>query len=431
MQDVALMDWRGRSKARGSLQRRAFLKSTLWGAGAVVGARGVSAQASASGVRSLSRAEWVGLLDRVARPVLSAAAEGKLQEVMPVEAAKGHEDERRKVTHLEAVGRTLAGMAPWLEHGSAEGAEGELRGKYVNWAQAAIAHGVDPKSPGWLRFGEDRQTIVDAAFLALALRRAPKLLRDALPRGVKAQLADALRATRKQTPPMNNWLLFAAMIEVALYELGEASDHTRVDFALKKMSEWYVGDGVYGDGLHFHADYYDSFVIHPFLLAVLDAVGDQDATWKAMIAPERERATRYAAIQERTIAPDGSFPPVGRSLAYRSGAFHLLADAAYRKMLPEPVTPAQVRCALSTVIARTLNAPGTFDEHGWLRIGLCGHQPGVGETYISTGSLYLCTAAFLPLGLSAEDDFWRGPEAAWSGTKVWGGVDLSADHALD
>jgi hypothetical protein len=248
---------------------------------------------------------------------------------------------------------------------------------------------------------------------------------------VKAQLADALRATRKQTPPMNNWLLFAAMIEVALYELGEDWDRARVGLALKKMSEWYVGDGVYGDGPHYHADYYDSFVIHPFLLAVLEAVGDQDATWKAMMAPERERATRYAAIQERTIAPDGSFPPVGRSLAYRCGAFHLLADAAYRRMLPESVTPAQVRCALSAVIVRTLNAPGTFDEHGWLRIGLCGHQPEVGETYISTGSLYLCTAAFLPLGLSAEDEFWRGPEAPWSGKKVWGGVDLLADHALD
>ena len=362
---------------------------------------------------------------------MRAAAEGKLQQLMPVEAAKGHVDERRKVTHLEAVGRTLAGIAPWLEHGPAECAEGELRGKYVNWARAAIAHGVDPKSPGWLRFGEERQTIVDAAFLALALHRAPKSLRDALPQSVRKQLADALRATRKQTPPMNNWLLFAAMIEVALYELGEEWDRARVDLALKKMSEWYVGDGVYGDGPHYHADYYDSFVMHPFLLAVLESAGDQDATWKALMPPERARATRYAAIQERTIAPDGSFPPVGRSLAYRCGAFHLLADAAYRKMLPEHVTPEQVRCALSAVTARTLNAPLTFDEHGWLRIGLCGHQPGVGETYISTGSLYLCTAAFLPLGLGVEDEFWRGPEALWSGKKVWSGVDLMADHALD
>ena len=45
------------------------------------------------------------------------------------------------------------------------------------------------------------------------------------------------------------------------------------------------------------------------------------------------------------------------------------------------------------MIRRTLEAPDTFDKEGWLQIGFCGHQPGVGETYISTGSLYLCSVA--------------------------------------
>lgn len=420
------------------MRRREFLRGTLWGgAGAVVGqarAVGEGFPLNCVGVEvfPFKRVDWVSVLELVGRPVLKAASQGKLQEVMPVEAANGHEEERRKVTHLEAVGRTIAGMAPWLELVPADDTESKIRGTYVEFARAAIAHGVDPKSPGWLRFGEERQTIVDAAFLALGLHRAPKSLRDGLPQSVRKQLAEALRATRKQQPPMNNWLLFAAMIEVALYELGEDWDRARVDFAFKKMSEWYVGDGVYGDGPRFHADYYDSFVMHPFLLAVLEAVGDKDATWKAMLEVEHARATRYAAIQERTIGWDGSFPPVGRSLAYRCGAFHLLADAAYRRKLPEGVKPEQVRCALSAVISRTLTPPGTFVRHaGWLQIGLCGHQPEIGETYISTGSLYLCTAAFLPLGLSAEEDFWRGPDAAWSGKKVWSGGDLPADHALD
>jgi hypothetical protein len=370
------------------------------------------------------------MLQRVAGPVLRAAAAGELQQQMPVEAAPGHIEERRKVTHLEAVGRTLAGIAPWLEHGAQSGEEGELRRSYTQWARAAIAHGVDTSSPSWLRFGENRQTIVDAAFLALALTRAPSALRDALPKSVRVQLADALRATRKQTPPMNNWLLFAAMIEVALYELDDDWDHERVDFALKKMSEWYVGDGVYGDGPHYHADYYDSYVMHPFMLAVLDGVGDQDAAWKAIANGERPRAMRYAAIQERTVGPDGSFAPIGRSLAYRCGAFHLLADAAYRRTLPPSLSPEQVRCALSATIQRTLDAPNTFDERGWLRIGLCGHQPSIGENYISTGSLYLCTAAFLPLGLSPSDKFWTGPDTAWSAKKVWSGINLAADHAI-
>jgi hypothetical protein len=92
--------------------------------------------------------------------------------------------------------------------------------------------------------------------------------------------------------------------------------------------------------------------------------------------------------------------------------------------------PEQVRGALTAVIRRTLGAPGTFDEQGWLRIGLAGHQPSLGEVYISTGSLYLCTAAFLPLGLPAGDRFWSGAAAPWSSVKVWSGADVKADHAL-
>ena len=168
------------------------------------------------------------------------------------------------------------------------------------------------------------------------------------------------------------------------------------------------GDGVYGDGPPFHWDYYNSFVIQPMLLDVLAVCGDKREAWRAMRAPVAARARRYAAIQERLVAPDGSFPPVGRSIAYRCGAFQLLAQMALRRELPDDVPPAQARAALDAVIRRTLDAPDTFDAEGWLRIGLCGHQPGIGERYISTGSLYLAATAFLPLGLPADDAFWTG-----------------------
>jgi len=81
-----------------------------------------------------------------------------------------------------------------------------------------------------------------------------------------------MRATRKLLPGFNNWLLFSAMIEAGLFALGEPWDRMRVDYALREMATWYLGDGVYGDGPEFHQDYYDSFVMHPFLLALIDAV---------------------------------------------------------------------------------------------------------------------------------------------------------------
>jgi hypothetical protein len=150
-----------------------------------------------------------------------------------------------------------------------------------------------------------------------------------------------------------------------------------------------------------------------------------------MREPIHRRAQRYAAVQERMIAPDGSYPAIGRSITYRCGAFHLLAEASRRNMLPEGLPPPQARCALSAVIARTLEPAGTFSSDGWLQIGLAGHQPGLGETYISTGSLYLCSAVWAPLGLPPVEPFWAGPPQPWTSQIIWSGKNLPADHAHD
>ena len=47
----------------------------------------------------------------------------------------------------------------------------------------------------------------------------------------------------------------------------------------------------------------------------------------------------------------------------------------------------------------------TIDKNGWLKIGLSGNQINMSESYINTGSLYMCATIFLALGLPAEDSF--------------------------
>ena len=171
-------------------------------------------------------------------------------------------------------------------------------------------------------------------------------------------------------------------------------------------------------------------MIQPFLIDVIETMGRVSPRWSPLREVALQRARRFAAVQERLIAPDGSFPPLGRSIAYRCGAFQLLAQMALRRELPEGVAPAQVRSALRAVIRRTLEAPGTFDANGWLTVGLGGHQPSLAERYISTGSLYLCTFVFLPLGLPATDPFWADPPSDWTQARVWSGKDVPADSAL-
>jgi hypothetical protein len=339
---------------------------------------------------------------------------------MPIEQAAGAD--RASVTHLEAFGRLLAGIAPFVETGEDP--------TLADLVRASISRGVDPASPDLFNFTRNSQPLVDAAFLAQGLLRARRTIVDTLDARTKAQLVAALLSTRAITPGYNNWLLFTAMVEAGLAALGANPDLVRVDYALRQHDAWYKGDGAYGDGPAFHWDYYNSFVIQPMLVDVLDAFREGSATWKALAIRVDERAKRYAAIQERMIGPDGTFPPIGRSLAYRCGAFHLLAQSALRRALPDSVSPAQVRGALTAVIRRTLDAPGTFDDNGWLRIGFCGHQPGIGENYISTGSLYLCALAFLPLGLPASDPFWSAPAEPWTQQRAWSGQAFPIDHAI-
>jgi hypothetical protein len=141
------------------------------------------------------------------------------------------------------------------------------------------------------------------------------------------------------------------------------------------------------------------------------------------------RASRYATVQERLISPEGTYPLIGRSLTYRFGAFHALAQIAYKHLLEPELSPAQVRCALSAVIKRVCSFSDMFDENGWLKIGVCGYQPSMAESYISTASQYLCTTVFLPLGLPENDEFWSSENADWTSKKLWAGEDMKCDHA--
>ncbi len=372
------------------------------------------------------RAVWVAIAQRLASPVLGRLATGRLRAEMPVEQRVGRD--RARVSPLEAVARLLAGIAPWLELGDDGTTEGAARVRLRAQVVAGLARGLDPEDPDALDFRHGNQPLVEAAFLGLATLRAPRLF-DALDDVTRGRLVQALQTTRDIRPPYNNWLLFAATVEAALARLGAWWDPLRVDLALRTVDGWYVGDGAYADGPRFHWDHYDSFVIHPLLQAVLGAVGDETEQWRDLRDVQLHRARRYAAVQERLVAPDGSYPPIGRSITYRCGAFHALAMSALMDDLPTGLAPAQVRGALTAVIRRTLEAPGTFHD-GWLRIGLAGHQPGLGERYISTGSLYLASVALLPLGLPPTHPFWADAPVPWTAQRVWAGEAVPIDRAL-
>jgi len=136
--------------------RRALVRATAGGALA----RGLAAQVRAAA--ETDREYWIRTLTRVAMPVLTSLSQRRLKIDMPVEAAPGVTD-RRSYTYLEALGRLLSGMAPWLESGEGEAV------RYAEMARMSIAAAVDPASPDAMNFSQGSQPVVDAAFLAIAV----------------------------------------------------------------------------------------------------------------------------------------------------------------------------------------------------------------------------------------------------------------------
>jgi rhamnogalacturonyl hydrolase YesR len=380
---------------------------------------------SAEGIAA--RAYAVQVMTRLADPVLLSLSDNKLKEWLPV-----FHPQNTPTAPLEALGRLLAGMAPWLELGPGDDAEGKLRAHYIELAVKGIGIAVDPQSPDFMNFTTRGQPLVDSAFLAQALLRAPKQLWGNLAEKERSNLCAALKtALHKTHPDGNNWVLFGATIAAALWEFTGECEIAPMELAINRHMEWYKGDGVYGDGATFHWDYYNSYVIQPMLLDVLRVCQEKNHPLAKDYDLILKRAERYAAIQERLISPEGTFPVMGRSSCYRFGAFQTLSQIALMHKLPESIQPSAVRAGLGAVIRRMIEAPGTFDEKGWLRPGAVGFQPSLAEAYISTGSLYLCTVGLLQLGLPANDPFWTAPDAPWTQQRIWSGQDLPADHAVN
>lgn len=362
------------------------------------------------------RVYWVQILERLSRPVLANLSKGMLKARMPFAGDK----QRREYASLEVSGRLLNGIAPWLEL-NLKGEEGELHRELGDLARQALAVGTDETSPDFFNFSDGDQPLVDAAFLAQALLRAPTALWEKLNPRVQRNLIAGFIKTRAIQPYFCNWLLFSALIEAALFRLGGDYDPMRVDYACRQLEHWYMGDGTYSDGPEFHWDYYNSFVIQPMLLDLVETFRTERDDLNNLCPILLKRAQRQGVILERLIAPDGTFPPIGRSITYRMGVFHLLAQLAWAEKLPASLTPAQVRCGLSAVLQRTMEVPGTFDAQGWLTIGLAGHQPALGEVYISTASTYLCATALLPLGLPSTAPFWSAPAVPYTSLRIWNG----------
>lgn len=381
------------------------------------------------------RAYWCGLLYKMAQPVLENMSEGKLQQNMLVEVSPSWDGRSKRVTYMETFGRLMAGLAPWLALPNDNTPEGRQRAELKEWALKAYTHAVNPDSPDYLLWRGHGQALVDAAYIAESFLRAYDALWVPLDSVTKQRYFEEFQQLRRVDPPYTNWLLFSSVIESFLAKAGSEYDEYRINSAIRKVEEWYTGDGWYADGPSFAFDYYNSYVFHPMYLETLQAMKDAKARTRIDYAKYYDRALKraqkFSIILERFIAPDGTFPVFGRSIPYRLAAMQPLALMAWYEKLPSDLSNGQVRAALTAVMKRMYGMPvndRNFNEKGYLTIGFCGKQNSVADWYTNNGSLYMTSLCFLPLGLPADHPFWTDAPQPWTSVKAWGGEDFPKDH---
>lgn len=386
-------------------------------------------QAKKKTVEKTDRQVWADLCYKISQPVLENMSKGNFQKDFPLELSPTWDGRDTKVAYFETFARLMAGISPWLALPDDGTPEGKQRKQLHEWAIQAYKNAVDPNSPDkitWLT--NTSQPLCDASYLVESFMRAPEATWGQLDEVTKKRYIEGLKSLRTIRPAYNNWLLFRAMVEVFFMSIGEDVDEYALSVGLQKMSEWYLSDGWYSDGPEYAMDYYNSYVMHPMMVEVVEMCKKHKFSTPISLDLAVKRMNRFNTILERFISPEGAYPAVGRSVIYRMGAFQTLAMSAWKYGLPKDLTNGSVRSALTCVMKRMFAVDGNFDDKGYLRLGFAGHQPNLANYYSNNGSLYMTSLVFMPLGLPADHPFWTAPAEPWTSQKAWSGQEFPEDY---
>lgn len=311
---------------------------------------------------------------------------------------------------LEGIGRTLL---LWSYLGAGGGFVTDDQRRALGRALEAGARG------GWPRPGASRQSLVDAASIALAMRISDDSLLEDLSDRSRRRFFGWLRGIRETRPSTNNWVLFPRVISEYLIEAGE-DDGRGVELireADRRVEEWYRGDGRYTDGAGRVHDYYNAWAFHYYLPLSAHLSGDERA-----VARHRARLDPYVDDLLLMIDRDGGPVLHGRSLTYRFG---MAAPLALRALLGSPEAEAHAE-RLGSAWRRCFSF---FDAErrgdGALLPGWRREFPGIAQRYSGPASSLWAFKAYAALLLPPDHPFWR-EDRPLPGTHPEDGVRVSS-----
>ncbi|MBQ5801786.1 MAG: DUF2264 domain-containing protein, partial [Clostridia bacterium] len=148
---------------------------------------------------------WVQMLDKIARPVLSALAEDRLKETFPLwDEEEPTPEHPRTIAYLEAQARLLHGIAPWLDAEVSDPEERALQAEYRVMAQKALHNCICPDSKDYIEWWdgtrEASQHLVEAYNFAYPVLVSPKTFWETLPEEDKQYYVRALTRVNHRRP---------------------------------------------------------------------------------------------------------------------------------------------------------------------------------------------------------------------------------------
>jgi hypothetical protein len=386
------------------------------------------------------RDQWLSILLQIINPVINSFVNKNIKFIFPIHHSAHliENDKRRNQTEIvfiELFSRTLLGVSILFQN------EESINKDNLNDLFQNVLFMINTTFSGYLDFYHssiDHQLIVEMANCALAFIRAPYLW-NSLHYLIKNNILKIMyHSITKFKTHMNNWLLFEAIIEIFLYKNQKIKILNKTLFNLQIIESYYIGDGWYKDGPLFHMDFYNSYVILPFLITIYQELHllnykNNGILYKNLYNKTLLKIQRQSEFLERLISQDGSFPIFGRSGVYRTAIFHALVTTTYISGLPNSLSYGQVRTGLNAVIENMFQNEKIkiVDEHGFLTFGFSGFQPEMADEYSNSGSIYFALLIFMPLGLNENHIFWNSSSEDWSQKKMYNGNSINKDKSIN
>ena len=351
-----------------------------------------------------TRAGWQAAAVAISRPAVELAARGP--DEMPVTMSNHSHEEN----WFELLTRPLWGLAP-----AAAAVPDDL------WAALAetLARALDPGDPWYVGdVGARNQRCVESAAVGWGLATAPEHLWEPLSPKAKDNVAAWLSQAYATEVIDSNWRFFPVLAGHGLDGIGAPRDRSIADAHLKRLGEFYLGDGVFEDGPGNRVDYYNPFAFHTYGLLHYRTSGDD-----RFVEPAAAFAKRFRSW----FGADGAAVPYGRSLGYRfaQGSLWGALAAADVQAVPWAEAAGFSRRHLEWWWDKPILSPERR-----LTVGYGYPNDALVEQYLTAGSPWWAAKIFTGLLAGADHPFWTA-EAAVPGPVIEAHPQARAVHVRD